>query len=114
MKISIAMCTWNGISYLPSQLDSIAKQTRRPDELVICDDASRDNTIVLLRSFAVTANFPVHIIENPARLGSTANFSKAISLCQGDVIVFSDQDDVWQIEKLAMIERCSPERNIER
>jgi hypothetical protein len=61
--------------------------------------------MTLLQSFASTANFPVRIIENPTRLGSTANFSKALSLGQGDVIVLSDQDDVWQIEKLAMIER---------
>lgn len=105
MQISIAMCTWNGSSFLSAQLDSIARQTRRPDELVICDDVSSDSTVAILRSFSAMANFPVRIVENQTRLGSTANFSKAISLCQGSVIVLSDQDDVWQDEKLVIIEQ---------
>jgi hypothetical protein len=38
--LSIAMCTYNGALHLREQLESIAAQTRLPDELVICDDRS--------------------------------------------------------------------------
>jgi GT2 family glycosyltransferase len=38
--LSIAMCTYNGALYLREQLESIAGQTRLPDELVVCDDRS--------------------------------------------------------------------------
>jgi len=105
MEISIAMCTCNGASYLPIQLESISKQSRKPDEIIICDDMSSDNTKDIVYSFASTTDIPVRIIKNPIRLGSTANFSKAISLCQGDIIVLSDQDDVWLKDKLAILEQ---------
>ena len=45
MKFSIAMCTYNGGAYLQEQLESIKAQTRMPDELIICDDASSDDTV---------------------------------------------------------------------
>jgi glycosyltransferase involved in cell wall biosynthesis len=103
-RISIALCTYNGAAFLASQLDSFRAQSRLPDELVVCDDGSLDDTLHILERFAAEANFPVHIFRNPVRLGSTANFSQAIGLCTGEIIVLSDQDDVWRSTKLAQIE----------
>lgn len=100
MKISIAMCTYNGALYVQEQLKSIAAQTRVPDELVICDDRSSDNTLEIVESFAANAAFPVRIYINNENLGSTKNFEKAIELCDGELIAPSDQDDVWHPEKL--------------
>lgn len=105
LRVSVAMCTFNGSAYLAEQLDSIAGQTRLPDELIICDDASRDETPRLLAEFASGVSFPVNVVANSKNVGSTANFASAISLCQGDVIALSDQDDVWLPQKLATIER---------
>ena len=51
------------------------------------------------------APFPVCLQGNPTNLGSTKNFELAISLCRGDVIALSDQDDIWKTDKLAYIER---------
>jgi glycosyltransferase involved in cell wall biosynthesis len=102
---SIAMCTFNGARFLPEQLQSIAKQTRRPDELVVCDDGSIDNTVELVRTFARTAPFPVHLTQNPENLGTTTNFENAIRLCRGDLIVLADQDDIWRPDKLARLEQ---------
>jgi len=103
-RISIALCTYNGARFLQSQLDSFVAQTRRPDELVVCDDGSADDSIAILERFAKQAPFPVRIERNPERLGSTKNFEKAIGLCSGDLIATSDQDDVWLPEKLALSE----------
>ena len=102
--ISVAMCTCNGAAYLCHQLDSIAGQSRRPDELVVCDDCSADSTVPIVEQYAATAPFPVHLHVNGQRLGVTKNFEKAISLCQGDLIALADQDDVWFAEKLARLE----------
>jgi glycosyltransferase involved in cell wall biosynthesis len=106
MKISVAMCTYDGARYLREQLDSIATQTRRPDELVVCDDASVDATREIVTSFAATAPFPVRLQVNEQNLGSTRNFDHAIRLCEGDIIALADQDDVWLPEKLRRIEYC--------
>ena len=99
-SLSVAMCTYNGAKYLREQLDSIAFQTRPPDELVVCDDQSSDNTTEIVKTFAAKASFPVHLFVNEENIGSTKNFEKAIRLCEGDIIVLSDQDDVWHPEKL--------------
>jgi len=106
MKISVAMCTYNGVAYLGEQLRSIAAQSRPPDELVVCDDKSADATREIVAEFAASAPFPVHLQLNEHNLGSTRNFAQAIRLCRGDVIALSDQDDVWLPEKLRRLEDC--------
>lgn len=105
MKISIAMTTYNGAKYLQEQLDSFAAQTRLPDELVVCDDVSSDETIEIISEFKKIANFPVKIYINEKNLGHEVNFSNAIKLCTGQIIFLSDQDDVWFPEKLMTVEK---------
>ena len=104
MKISIAMATYNGERFLREQLESIAGQTLQPYELVVTDDGSSDRTTEIVAEFAQGVSFPVRLYRNDERLGYPQNFLKAASLCKGDLIAFSDQDDVWLSEKLA---RCA-------
>lgn len=104
-KISVAMCTFNGESYLYDQLKSILDQTRQPDELVICDDLSSDLTVEIINDFKCKVYFPVRLFINESNLGSTQNFEKAISLCSGDLIALADQDDIWDTDKLKIIEK---------
>jgi glycosyltransferase involved in cell wall biosynthesis len=99
------MATYNGARFLREQLDSFVRQTRLPDELVVTDDCSTDETFELANEFAREAPFPVRVHRNGRNLGLTRNFETALSFCTGDIIFFSDQDDVWFPEKLATIER---------
>jgi glycosyltransferase involved in cell wall biosynthesis len=102
--ISVALCTYNGAEYLPEQLQSLAAQTQKPDELVVFDDASSDGTIFILRAFAASnPGFEVRIEQNTTRHGSSQNFQRAIAACRGSVIALCDQDDIWEPEKLALI-----------
>jgi len=103
-RISVALCTYNGASFLREQLESFVRQRRQPDELVVCDDGSTDDTPRLLERFASCAPFSVRVEHNPQRLGSTKNFEKSIRLCSGDLIATADQDDVWLPDKLALSE----------
>jgi len=105
LSLSVALCTYNGSRFLFEQLQSIGSQSRPPDELIICDDRSSDSTVAIVKSFALEAPFPVRLEVNQNNLGSTKNFELAISRCRGDVIVLSDQDDVWHKDKLAQMER---------
>jgi len=105
LGVSIVMCTYNGEAYLTDQLASIAKQTRLPDELIVCDDNSTDNTLHILERFSKEASFPVKVYQNKQRLGSTKNFGKAISLSSGEFIFLSDQDDIWMSQKVDKILR---------
>lgn len=103
LTISIAMCTYNGSRFLQEQFNSLLAQSHLPDELVICDDCSQDNTINIIEAFSQQTPFPVRIYKNPQNLGFAKNFEKAASLCSGDIIFFSDQDDVWLPDKLKRI-----------
>ena len=105
MCISIAMCTYNGQQFLQRQLDSFAAQTSPPQELVVCDDGSTDDTLAIVARFAEQAEFPVRIFRNSQNLGPAKNFEQAISLCSGDLIALSDQDDQWYPGKLAEFQR---------
>lgn len=110
VTISIALCTYNGDRYVEEQLDSFLAQSRMPDELVVCDDGSQDNTIEIVSRFAERATFPVRLFVNDSNLGSTKNFERAIGQCNGDLIALADQDDVWFPDKLELsgqlLEQC--------
>ena len=104
MKVSVAVCTYNGEKYLQEQLNSFTAQTRLPDEVVVCDDCSQDSTREILTAFAESAPFSVKLYFNEQNLGFIKNFEKAIRNCTGEIIVLSDQDDVWSEKKLELIE----------
>ncbi len=103
-RISICMTTYNGGPFIGRQLECFAAQTRRPDELVVCDDRSTDETVAIVRRFAQDASFPVRLEVNPENIGIRRNFEKAIRLSTGDILFLSDQDDVWHPQKLARFE----------
>jgi len=101
LRVSIAMATYNGEMHIREQLESLASQTRLPDELIVTDDCSNDRTLQIVEEFALTAPFPVRACKNERNLGFADNFLKAAALCSGDVIAFCDQDDKWLPGKLS-------------
>jgi glycosyltransferase involved in cell wall biosynthesis len=101
--ISVAMATYNGGEYLHEQLNSLASQRILPDELIVCDDGSSDCTLNILKDFAKKVPFKVVIIENDHNLGVVRNFEKVCMQCKGDIIFFSDQDDVWFDNKISIV-----------
>jgi glycosyltransferase involved in cell wall biosynthesis len=102
-RISIAMTTYNGSAHVVEQLESFRDQSLPPDEVVICDDLSSDDTVAKLEAFARTAPFEVRIERNPTNLTTTRNFEKSVSLCRGEFIFLADQDDVWRRNKIATL-----------
>jgi len=74
-KLSIAMATYNGETYLREQLDSFANQSRPPDELVVCDDQSSDRTFEILNDFRDRTPFEMQICvtKNDSASPETSN-----------------------------------------
>jgi hypothetical protein len=105
-RVSVALCTHNGERFLREQLESLARQTLAPHELVVRDDASADGTLGIVDAFARGAPFPVRAARNAAALGPAKNFERAIAACAGDLIALADQDDVWLPGKLATMARA--------
>lgn len=103
MKLSVALCTYNGARFIKEQIDSILNQSTPVDEIVVCDDGSTDETINILERYQNTGRADIAIHQNSEKKGATKNFLQAITLCQGDIILLSDQDDIWAPDKVKRI-----------
>lgn len=110
--VSVVLCTFEGERYIDEQLRSIINQTVLPDEILILDDGSRDNTINIIQSLQHEFN-SLTLIRNTTRLGVAGNFEKGIRLCKHDFVILSDQDDVWKPHRVSTtIDLLSPEAGV--
>ena len=99
-RVSVALCTYNGEAFLGEQLASVARQTVLPGEIVISDDGSTDGYVGHRRAVRRDVAGPGALPANPTALGVTRNFERAIRATVGDLVVLSDQDDVWRPDRL--------------
>lgn len=95
MTVSVAMCTCEGASYVAEQVRSIVNQSHPPDELVVWDDASSDNTLEIVRKETRESAILLRVYAGEQRVGHVKNFDRALQACAGDVVFLCDQDDVW-------------------
>jgi len=98
--VSIALATYNGERFLKEQLDSILEQSYTDIEIIACDDCSTDSTPQILEDYQ-KKDSRLKVYFNEKNLGFKKNFEKCISLCDGDYIALSDQDDVWTKDHIA-------------
>lgn len=108
MKKSVAMATYNGEAFIIEQLESIRTQTVSVDEVRICDDQSKDATVQIVQQYIEEHHLAPDwsITINEKNLGYASNFMKAVSLTDGDIVFFCDQDDIWvtdRVEKMSNI-----------
>ena len=115
MKVSVALASYNGARFIEEQLRSLAAQTLLPDELIVTDDGSEDQTVDIVLDFARTAPFDVKIFRNPKQLGYGHNFGNALARCKGEIIFLCDQDDFWFPQKIKTIidlSRAMPDKQL--
>ncbi len=102
MKISVVLACYNGGKFIRAQLDSILQQTTLVDEIIIVDDGSTDNTIEIISEY-VSIHNNIKFLKNSKNVGVIKTFEKALLCSSGDYILFSDQDDVWCINKVEIL-----------
>lgn len=100
-KVSVVLCTYQGERFLAEQLQSILAQTRRPDEIIVSDDASADNTVAVAEKLLRGSGIAYEIHVNEQNIGFRQNFAQAMQRASDDILFLSDQDDVWHQEKIA-------------
>ncbi|MFJ6920640.1 MAG: glycosyltransferase [Lactobacillus crispatus] len=107
MKISIVLSTYNGEKYIIKQMDSIRTQTRKPDEVLILDDQSLDNTVTKVEEYIKHYDLSStwHLSVNDRNVGWRKNFMNGIMRAKGDLIFPCDQDDIWLSYKLERMEK---------
>jgi GT2 family glycosyltransferase len=98
LKVSVCMASYDGADYIGEQIASILAQLRLTDELIIVDDCSRDNTVAVIRSINDSR---IRLFLNPVNIGAVGSFERAIRIATGDVLMLSDDDDIWLTGKVA-------------
>lgn len=103
MKLTstVVIALYNGEKFIVEQLESIKKQTRLPDEVLICDDGSLDNSYEVVSEYLQSNNLKGwKIVKNPYNKGYAKNFIDMIDEAQNDVVFLCDQDDIWKTNKI--------------
>lgn len=95
MKISVVIPTYNAAATIGDALTSCLEQTYLPHEIIVVDDASTDNTAVVVASFE-----GVTFIQQKENNGPSAARNIGWDAATGDIIAFLDSDDVWHPKKL--------------
>ena len=96
-KISVVIATYNGEKYIEQQIKSNLLQLSIDDEIIISDDNSKDNTIGIVSCIGDTR---IKVIQNRKSIGLIKNFQVGLKLVEGDYVFLSDQDDIWQENKV--------------
>lgn len=117
MMTSVCMGIYNGEKYIEKQLDSILGQTRKADEVILCDDCSVDGTVEIVRDFIERNGLEDSwkLYCNQENKGYPGNFYYAMSLCTGDVVFLADQDDIWtqtKLERMCSVMERHPEAKV--
>ena len=97
--VSIVITTYNGAQYLAAQLDSILAQTHRELEIILSDDASRDDTWAIAQRYAAE-DARIVLLRHEQNVGLHANLGAALARARGEYLAISDQDDIWLPHKI--------------
>ena len=111
LLVSICIPTYNGAAFLQEALDSVLAQTYKPLEVIVSDDASKDDTLKIITHFAENAPFPVKVVPHEPQ-GIGANWNNSIQHATGTYIKFLFQDDILKplcVEKMVSLFEQKPE-----
>lgn len=106
IKISALIPNYNHGHYLPEQIDSMINSDRTPDEIIIIDDASTDNSLQILQMYSERYNF-IKVAKNKENKGVEYNINKLILMAEGDYIYLSAADDKVRPELFSEIEKAA-------
>lgn len=101
-KVAILLCTYEGQEHLVEQLHSFERQSHANWEVIASDDGSIDETLAIMQAYRLKWGAErLSFRAGPAK-GFAANFLSLTcdSSIQADYFAYSDQDDVWESEKL--------------
>lgn len=101
-RVAILLSTFEGEKFLSEQLKSIMEQSYKNWSLYASDDCSSDKTFSVLKQFQNENVFKTRVKLNDTNQGFLSNFLTMVcdSNIKADLYAFSDQDDVWETEKL--------------
>lgn len=91
-KLSVVMTSYNYGAFIGAALDAIFEQSYQPDEVIIVDDASTDNSVQIIQSFA--RRFPtVRLLQNERNLGAVITANRGLQAATGEYVYAAGADD---------------------
>lgn len=111
MNITAAITTCNRLRQLKKAVESVENQTLLPDELIIIDDNSCDETQEYCKNLQEISKIPIIYFRNDFRGGSNACRNLAIERASGEYIAFLDDDDEWLPDKLQIQYETAKKKN---
>lgn len=102
MTTAVAIALYNGEKFIEKQLESLRNQTKQLDQVILCDDGSKDATVQLVRDYIAGHGLQDcwHLMINEKNLGYAGNFFHTMKQCNTDLIFLCDQDDIWRLDKV--------------
>ncbi len=97
--VSVIMGTYNGSRWIGRAVKSILNQTYDNIELIICDDASTDNTVEIVKEIACKDN-RVKFVSNEVNSGLNISLNKCIDTSNGEYIARMDDDDISELDRI--------------
>lgn len=101
-SVQVLLATYNGEAYVDRQLESILVQSFGDLEVLVSDDGSQDETLQVVQRYAAADPRVSLTCDVAGHGGARDNFLWLVSQATAPYIAFSDQDDVWLTEKLAL------------
>lgn len=93
-KVSVIMGVYNCANTLNEAIDSLLEQTFQDFELILCDDASEDDTKSVAEKYCYDYPDKIHLISNEHNLGLNKTLNKCLKQAQGEYIARMDGDDI--------------------
>lgn len=98
MKLNIVLITYNQAQYIAQAMDGMMMQRVNPDvevRVIVADDASKDDTLAIIRSYEAQSAFPFIYLPQEANMGHVLNYKRAFAACDGDYVAILEGDDWW-------------------
>jgi glycosyltransferase involved in cell wall biosynthesis len=98
-RISVIIPVYNGERFLAEAIRSVLDQTLPPDEIIVVDDGSTDDSADIVAGMPLPPKTELTLVRQPNQ-GPAAARNRGIALAAGELIAFLDADDLWMPEKL--------------
>lgn len=108
--ISVVIPLYNRASFIEETLDSIARQSLQPLEVIVVDDLSTDDSVAVVQRYAAHSALNIRLLTNARRKGVSGATNTGMLAAQGQYVALLDSDDLWTPEHLRQLRKVLDSR----
>lgn len=104
--VAVVVPCYNGFKYMGNCLESMENQTIKPEQIIIVDDCSTDDSYEQLQKYANESNLNILLLKNEKNSGPGISRKNAITNSKTDYVVFCDCDDSYESDFVEKAKEC--------